>query len=139
MHQDVYNEAFGGEGAPNWAVCTDGITPSPERHVENWSVNYTGPGVAQAYDHFWTNDVVGNLQGEFDTLWTKIAARFRGNPWVVGYDPFNEPYGPGLSTSADNPAFDAQLECFYTGPGPPGTGPERPAASPARPTIPKRG
>ena len=27
MHQDVYNEAFGGEGAPNWAVCTDGITP----------------------------------------------------------------------------------------------------------------
>ncbi len=24
MHQDVYNEQFDGEGAPNWAVCTDG-------------------------------------------------------------------------------------------------------------------
>ena len=27
MHQDVYNEVFGGEGAPDWAVCTDGVTP----------------------------------------------------------------------------------------------------------------
>lgn len=132
MHQDVYNEAFGGEGAPDWAVCTDGITPKPKLHVENWSVNYTGPGVAQAYDNFWTNDVVGNLQGEFDTVWTKIAARFRGNPWVVGYDPYNEPYGPGLATEADNPAFDAQLECFYTGRAHPGLDQNgRPVSCPA--------
>jgi endoglycosylceramidase len=122
MHQDVYNEAFGGEGAPDWAVCTDGVTPKPKLHVENWSVNYTGPGVAQAYDHFWENDVVGNVQGEFDTIWTRIAARFRGNPWVVGYDPFNEPYGSGLAAAPDNPAFDAQLECFYTGRAHPGLG-----------------
>ncbi|MGD0391777.1 MAG: cellulase family glycosylhydrolase [Acidimicrobiales bacterium] len=120
MHQDVYNEAFGGEGAPNWAVCTDGITPRPQLHVANWSVNYTGPGVAQAYGHFWDNDVVGNLQGEFDAMWTKVAARFRGNPWVIGYDPFNEPYGPGLGTRPDNPTFDALLECFYTGRAHPG-------------------
>ncbi len=120
MHQDVYNEAFGGEGAPNWAVCTDGIRPEPQLHVANWSVNYTGPGVAQAYGHFWDNDVVGNLQGEFDAVWTKVAARFRGNPWVIGYDPFNEPYGPGLGTRPDNPAFDALLECFYTGRAHPG-------------------
>jgi endoglycosylceramidase len=120
MHQDVYNEVFGGEGAPNWAVCTDGITPKPQHHVENWSVNYTGPGVSQAYGHFWTNDVVGDLQGQFDSLWTRIASRLKGNPWVIGYDPFNEPYGPGLSTEADNPAFDAELECFYTGRAHPG-------------------
>ena len=25
MHQDVYNEMFDGEGAPNWAVCTNGV------------------------------------------------------------------------------------------------------------------
>ncbi len=120
MHQDVYNEAFGGEGAPNWAVCTDGVTPAPKRNVENWSVNYTGPGVAQAYGHFWANDVVGNLQGEFDTIWARIAAHFRGNPWVVGYDPFNEPYAAGLSTDANDPSFDAELECFYTGRAHPG-------------------
>jgi endoglycosylceramidase len=120
MHQDVYNEAFGGEGAPDWAVCTDGITPEPQRNVENWSVNYSGPGVAQAYDHFWDNDVVGDLQGKFDTMWTRIATRFRGNPWVIGYDPFNEPYGSDLATRPDNPAFDALLECFYTGRAHPG-------------------
>lgn len=120
MHQDVYNEVFGGEGAPNWAVCTDHITPKAQLHVPDWSVNYTGPGVAQAYDHFWQNNVVGNLQGAFDNLWTKVAARFRGNPWVLGYDPFNEPYGPGLAKDANNPAFDARLECFYTGRAHPG-------------------
>ncbi len=120
MHQDVYNEAFGGEGAPNWAVCTDGITPRPQRHLADWSINYTGPGVTQAYEHLWTNDVVGDLQGRLDTLWAKIASRFRGNPWVIGYDPFNEPYGAGLSTQPDNPAFDAELECFYTGRAHPG-------------------
>jgi endoglycosylceramidase len=120
MHQDVYNEAFGGEGAPNWAVCTDGITPRPQRHVDNWSVNYAGPGVGVAYDHFWENDVVGNLQGQFDQIWTRVAARFRGNPWIVGYDPFNEPYGSGLTRDPVNPAFDAELECFYTGRAHPG-------------------
>ncbi len=120
MHQDVYNQAFGGEGAPNWAVCTDGITPKPQRHVDNWSINYAGPGVGQAYDHFWENDVVGNLQGAFDQIWTKVAAKFRGNPWIVGYDPFNEPYGSGLTSDPVNPAFDAELECFYTGRAHPG-------------------
>ena len=25
MHQDVYSEKFEGEGAPNWAVCTNGV------------------------------------------------------------------------------------------------------------------
>ncbi len=120
MHQDVYNEAFGGEGAPNWAVCTDGITPKPQRNLEDWSVNYTRPGVAQAYGNLWTNDVRGDLQGQLDALWTKIAGRLRGNPWVVGYDPFNEPYSAGLATSPDNPAFDAELECFYTGRAHPG-------------------
>ena len=25
MHQDVYNEIFEGEGAPDWAVCTNGV------------------------------------------------------------------------------------------------------------------
>ena len=119
MHQDVYNEAFGGEGAPDWAVCTDGVTPeAPACTWPNWSVNYTGPGVAQAYGHFWDNDVVGNLQGQFDTLWTKIAARFRGNPWVIGYDPFNEPYGPGLGHPTQQPGASMPSSSASTRVGP---------------------
>jgi endoglycosylceramidase len=121
MHQDVYSEVFAGEGAPDWAVCTDGIEPRPVRNVPDWSVNLQGPGVAEAYGHFWNNDVVGNLQGEFDSVWARVAAYFRGNPWVLGYDPFNEPWAQGLPPQGNNSAFDAQLQCFYAGRQDPGT------------------
>lgn len=117
MHQDVYSEAFAGEGAPNWAVCTDGIHPQPKRNVPDWSINLKGPGVVQAYEHFWHNDVVGNLQGEFDSVWSRVATRFRDNPWVIGYDPFNEPWGQGLPPAGDGTTFDAELQCFYAGRG----------------------
>jgi len=120
MHQDVYNDEFGGEGAPDWAVCTDGAKPKPRLNVPDWSVNLRGPGVAAAYGHFWSNDVVGNLQGEFDSIWTRVAAHFRQNPWVIGYDPFNEPYGQGLPPYGTGASFDAELQCFYAGRSDPG-------------------
>ena len=112
MHQDVYNELFDGEGAPNWAVCTGGAsnTEAPGR----WSQNYGTAAAGAAYRHFWTNDVVGDLQGEYDRVWAAVATYFRGDPWVLGYDPFNEPFSTSLVTSGDE-KFDGQLECFYTG------------------------
>ncbi len=121
MHQDVYSDAFGGEGAPDWAVCTDGQKPRPKLNVPDWSVNLDGPGVVTAYTHFWRNDVVGDLQGEFDAVWTKVAAHFRDNPAVLGYDPFNEPWGQGLPPTGNGVAFDAELQCFYVGRADPGT------------------
>jgi len=112
MHQDVYNEMFDGEGAPSWAVCTNGIpnTEPPGR----WSRNYGTAAAEVAYRHFWTNNVVGDLQGEYDRVWAAVAGYFRTNPWVIGYDPFNEPFSTSLVTSG-NEQFDGQLECFYTG------------------------
>jgi len=112
MHQDVYNEMFDGEGAPNWAVCTDGVPniDPPGR----WSKSYGTAAAGIAYKHFWTNDVVGDLQDEYDRVWTAVAAYFRGNPWVLGYDPFNEPFSTSLVLH-NGEHFDSQLECFYTG------------------------
>ena len=112
MHQDVYNEMFDGEGAPNWAVCTDGVksVDPPGR----WSLEYSTVAAGIAYQHFWTNDVAGDLQGEFDRVWGAVAQYFRDDPWVVGYDPFNEPFSRSLVAVGDE-KFDAQLECFYTG------------------------
>jgi Cellulase (glycosyl hydrolase family 5) len=112
MHQDVYNEMFDGEGAPNWAVCTNGV-----RSVDppgRWSLEYATAAAGIAYHHFWNNDVVGDLQGQFDMIWGKVAAYFRNDPWVAGYDPFNEPFSDSL-VRLGNEHFDAQLECFYTG------------------------
>ncbi len=112
MHQDVYNEMFDGEGAPDWAVCTNGV---PSVDVPGrWSLEYGTAAAGIAFHHFWTNNVVGDLQGEFDRVWGAVAAFFRNNPWVVGYDPFNEPFSTSLVTTGDE-HFDAQLECFYTG------------------------
>ena len=112
MHQDVYNEAFEGEGAPNWAVCTDGV---PSAHPPGrWSLAYGTQAADIAFHNFWTNDVVGDLQGEYDRVWAAVAAYFRNNPWVVGYDPFNEPFSASFVTVGTK-HFDTQLECFYTG------------------------
>ncbi len=112
MHQDVYNEMFDGEGAPNWAVCTNGApnVDPPGR----WSRSYGTAAAGAAFGNFWTNDVVGNLQGQFDMVWGKVAKYFAGDPWVIGFDPFNEPFSASLVTRGDE-HFDAQLECFYTG------------------------
>ena len=113
MHQDVYNEMFDGEGAPNWAVCTSGVprTDPPGR----WSRNYAAAAAGAAYGHFWTNNVVGDLQGEYGRVWAAVAGYFRTDSWVLGYDPMNEPFSTSLVNNGDEQQFDGQLQCFYTG------------------------
>ncbi|MCL4449600.1 MAG: cellulase family glycosylhydrolase [Actinobacteria bacterium] len=116
MHQDVFSQYFGGEGAPSWALCTNGL---PRFHAKNrWSAAYiTSKALWAAYSHFWNNNVVGNLQGNYDRVWAEIASRLKNNPWVLGYDLFNEPFSHLLlsASPASHQAFDTQLECFYTG------------------------
>jgi endoglycosylceramidase len=112
MHQDVYNEMFDGEGEPTWAVCTNGA-PSVDP-PGRWSLSYATKAAGIAFHHFWANDVRGDLQGEYDRIWGDVAHAFRGNPWILGYDPFNEPFSTSLVRFGDE-HFDAQLECFYTG------------------------
>ncbi len=112
MHQDVYNELFDGEGAPAWAVCTDGrpMADAPGR----WSNNYGSRAAGAAFHNFWDNSVVGDLQGEFDRSWVAVARYFADDPWVVGYDPFNEPFSVSLVKFKEE-TFASQLRCFYEG------------------------
>lgn len=112
MHQDVYNQVFRGEGAPAWAVCTDGVPPTAV--TGRWSRNYGNPLLQLAMSHFWYNDVVGNLQGQYDAVWAAVAHRFRDNPWVVGYDPFNEPLSLDVLHHRRR-TYAIDLQCFYTG------------------------
>jgi len=117
MHQDVYSTPFRGEGAPSWAVCTNGvpIKTLPGR----WSNNYASPSLNAAVRNFWNNDVSGDIQGEYDRAWRAVAATFKNNPWVVGYDPINEPFTTTLDRLTPE-ALDTRLECFYTGSSAPG-------------------
>ena len=112
MHQDVYNQLFDGEGAPAWAVCTNGL-PNVDR-PGRWSLEYGTAATDTAFRHFWNNDVRGNLQGQYDLVWADVARTFRGDPWILGYDPFNEPFSTSLVKYGDE-HFDAQLACFYAG------------------------
>jgi len=140
MHQDALNEAFAGEGFPNWAVCTDGIVPVAKRNVPDWGVNNLDPGMLQATEHFWTNDVVGDLQGAYDDIWAKVARYLRNEPYVIGYDPFNEPYElQAVLPPGNNAGFDAELQCFYGGRGDPGLDQSGAPIRSCPPDDPKRG
>ena len=103
---------FSGEGMPQWATCTDAnpITILPGR----WSANYSNPAVVSSFNHLFDNDVVGNLQGEYQRSWTAIARRFATNPWIVGYDPLNEPadYAP---LHLHHRWYAPRLSCLYGG------------------------
>ncbi|MDT3400150.1 cellulase family glycosylhydrolase [Streptomyces sp. B1866] len=75
MHQDSYNEAFNGQGFPDWAVL------DPTSQDATW-------------DAFWNNTQVAGtgVRDRFARFWQHVAERFTGNPAVLGYDLMNEPH-----------------------------------------------
>ena len=113
MHQDVYSSVFSGEGAPAWAVCTNGnpVVIYPGR----WSDNYSNPAVDASFQNFFFNSVVGNLQGEYDRSWAAVATKFKDNAWVVGYDPINEPLSLQPYKGDQNLLYAQGLSCLYGG------------------------
>jgi endoglycosylceramidase len=130
MHEDIVSSVFGGEGAPPWAVCTNGLPIS--RRPGRWSRTYGEPALDAAADNFWTNDVRGNLQGELIRVWKAVARRFRYDGAVLGYDLLNEPFSPELSTAGHLPStpLASEVECFYTGRRRPGRWPGTAATIP---------
>ena len=117
FHQDLYNERFQGEGAPDWAVMDDGLPAEPQAGFPG---NYFGmPALNRAFDHFWANDPgpggVG-LQDRYAAAWAHVADRFENTPKVLGFDLFNEPWPGSVWQQCANPAgcpvFDAELQAF---------------------------
>jgi endoglycosylceramidase len=43
----------------------------------------------------------GSLQDNFIAFWVKVASRFAANPFVVGYDPLNEPFPSNIYTDPE--------------------------------------
>jgi endoglycosylceramidase len=119
FHQDLYNEKFSGEGWPDWAVLDDGLPAGP---LSGFPATYlTSPGLNRAFDNFYANDAgpggVGLIQ-RFGAAWKRVAASFRGDKGVLGYDLLNEPWpGSGFADCfniAGCPAFDRnELAPFY--------------------------
>jgi endoglycosylceramidase len=104
FHQDQLSTGFGGEGFPAWSVETNGLPP--RRYV--FPLGYTDSAALDAaFDNFWADRAgpggVG-LQQRYAAAWQYVARRFAGNPWVLGYDVFNEPW-PAHASSAQLGAF----------------------------------
>lgn len=116
FHQDMYNELFQGEGAPDWAVQDDGL-PNPKN---GFPANYlTNPALQRAEDHFWANGSGpggAGLQDRYAAAWRHVARIFRNVGGVLGYELLNEPSaGTQFATclgAPGCPAFDAELTAF---------------------------
>ena len=113
FHQDLYNERFQGEGWPDWQTIDDGVPSEPQ---QGFPTNYiVNAGLQRAFDNFWANTAVAGrgLQDAYADAWSRVAAKFRRKPFVMGYDLLNEPwpgsaFGPqGCATPAGCPIFDS--------------------------------
>ena len=112
FHQDAFNEKFKGEGFPPWAVHDDGI---PFVDAGSFFANYQTPAVQRNYDHFWNDDF--GLWNSYTEAWTAVAKKWATQPYLMGYDLFNEPSAgsqtPTCASPAGCPAFDATMQKLY--------------------------
>jgi endoglycosylceramidase len=90
FHQDLFNERYGGEGFPDWAVLDDGLPAEPKPGFPYTYV--TSPGGNRAWDSLWSDR--DGLQARYAAAWGHVAKAFAGRPWLLGYDLINEPW-PG--------------------------------------------
>jgi endoglycosylceramidase len=87
MHQDIFGEGFGDNGAPRWA-CDEALYAA-HVHRDPWYLNYLSPPVIECFRRFWNDPA---LQDEFVLAVETLARRYYRQPQVIGFDLFNEPY-----------------------------------------------
>lgn len=87
MHQDVYGEGFGFDGAPKWTCDASFYAAFVPR--DPWPLNYTDANVLACIDRFMTD---APLQAKFAAMWGHVAERLAGEPAIIGFDPLNEPH-----------------------------------------------
>lgn len=117
-HQDDWGLAANGiDGAPAWATLTDGL-PNP---ALGYGFGMFGdPAQQRAFDNFWANASGPGGVGIADRFAAMLAfygSRFRRQPYLLGYDTFNEPNAgtqwPTCAGPAGCPVFDATLSGWY--------------------------
>jgi endoglycosylceramidase len=112
MHQDVFGYGVGGNGAPVWA-CTQTKIQNLIPDKWPWWMQNLEPKVKQSYIQFFKYKKRKELQEHYIICWQKVAALFKDNPYVLGYDMMNEPHG-GLIIKTLAGGFERrQLKAFY--------------------------
>jgi endoglycosylceramidase len=85
MHQDLWSERFGGEGAPDWATLDDGLpfVPTPFPYA------YLQPPVGRSFTSFWANR--DEIRSAYVAAYAGLAKLLAHEDAVIGYDAMNEP------------------------------------------------
>jgi len=113
MHQDLYSIVFGGDGAPEWALETGGNPIDADIDGPWWLANIN-PAVIACWTNFWSYTQYQYLQDHYIAMWQKVAERFKDNPYVIGYDIMNEPWGGDLANAFLTRTFEqGPLSNFY--------------------------
>lgn len=86
MHQDIYAQAYGGDGFPTWTMKTDGGSFSPQK---NWAANLLQPAVRNCYKNFWADS---EMQDRYIKALALFVRTLQDIPGVLGFDIMNEPY-----------------------------------------------
>lgn len=114
MHQDLYSLVFGGDGAPQWAIQTNGSAPIEMSGGTPWWVKNIDPAVINSWINFWGYSKYKYLQDHYALAWQKVMERFKNNPNIIGYDLMNEPWGGDLIKVFLTGEFEkVQLKAFY--------------------------
>ncbi len=87
MHQDVYGEGFGGNGAPRW-TCDEALYKA-HKPTSPWFANYASKPVMTCFDRLYSDAA---LRGRYAAAWKRVAARLGDQEAVIGFDPINEPH-----------------------------------------------
>jgi len=53
---------------------------------------YYSPEAANLFERLYYKNAKDSLQDAFVAYWKRVAQRFAENPYVIGYDPINEPF-----------------------------------------------
>ena len=109
FHQDVYAQAFCGDGFPDWTIPDP--KPSPHHDCPDWFASYgTNKDVQHAFDRFWADG--STVRAQYEALWDRIVARYKDRAGVIGFELFNEPAAGSLSNTD---AFESGiLTRFYS-------------------------
>ncbi len=88
FHQDVYAEAFCGDGFPPWTLPEP--VGEPHHDCPDWFQGYTtGDEVQAAFDRLWSDET--GVRTALGLMWQEMLERHRDRPGVIGFEILNEP------------------------------------------------
>jgi len=96
MHQDLFGEGFGDNGAPKWAC--DASHYAAYQPAQPWYTNYLNPHVQACFDGLYAFGTKAHT-GYVDA-WRILAKRYSYNSHIAGFDLMNEPHW-GSKPAAD--------------------------------------